>query len=102
VVDDWATDAFRDEVRRASDAVLDGDVCDGAMTLWRLGMANSGLGFAGGLWNIWGPITDEYTAPTGDASEGRNSHKRLRANSELRSETRSANASTATGGSTSG
>ena len=40
-----------------------------SMALWRLGMSHTASGFAGGLWQIWGRITDEWTHPNGDASE---------------------------------
>ncbi|HEY6543477.1 MAG TPA: hypothetical protein VIZ64_01095 [Dokdonella sp.] len=41
------------------------------MKLWSLGFSTGDLGFAGGLWQIWGRITDEYTHPEGDEVEGR-------------------------------
>ena len=40
------------------------------MELWRLGLATEHVGFAGGLWNIWGRITDEFTHSEGDDVEG--------------------------------
>lgn len=36
------------------------------MELWRLGLGDSENSLAGGLWQIWGRITDEWTHPEGD------------------------------------
>src|SRR5215217_215479 len=66
----WADAAFRAQVAAALDRVLAGPVRDGAMDLWRLGLATGHFGFAGGLWNIWGRITDEFTHSEGDDLEG--------------------------------
>jgi hypothetical protein len=66
MTDEWATAELRDQVGRAVGEVLGEQTRDGAMALWRLGMKNGHLGFAGGLWQIWGRITDEYTHPNGD------------------------------------
>jgi hypothetical protein len=71
MADPWASDTFRDDVGQACDSILEGDVHDGAMRLWELGMSNTDLGFAGGLWQIWGRITDEFTHGGGDPNEGR-------------------------------
>jgi hypothetical protein len=67
----WATGPFRDEVGQAADTVLAGDARDGSMRLWNLGLSTGDLGFAGGLWQIWGRITDEFIHPDGDANEAR-------------------------------
>ena len=40
------------------------------MGLWQLGFKSGEFGFAGGLWAIWGCITDEFTHPDGEAGEG--------------------------------
>lgn len=71
MADDWSDEAFRLEVRRFVDRVLAGDVRDGATGLWNLGFTTGDFGFAGGMWQIWGRITDEFTHPDGDESEGR-------------------------------
>ena len=39
--------------------------------MWSLGLSNGELDFGGGLWNVWGGITDEFTHPDGDDSLGR-------------------------------
>jgi hypothetical protein len=70
MTDEWATGELRDQVGRAVDDVLAGEVRDGAMALWRLGMTSGDLGLASGLWQIWGRITDEYTHPRGDSEAG--------------------------------
>lgn len=71
VASNWTTETFRAEVAEAAQSVLDGQVEAGAKMLWSLGLSNGELDFGGGLWNVWGGITDEFTHPRGDASLGR-------------------------------
>lgn len=66
----WTTASFRAEVSKAVASIEAGAVRDGAMQLWQLGFTTGDLGFAGGLWNLWGRITDEFTHPQGDEAEG--------------------------------
>ena len=68
--DAWATDLFRDEVGRLASEVPAGPVRAGAMGLWQLGLSSTDTDFGGGLWQIWGRITDEFTRSEGDDAEG--------------------------------
>jgi hypothetical protein len=49
VADNWATKALRTKVEQAVDTLMAGEVRDGAMQLWRIGMSTSDFRFAAGL-----------------------------------------------------
>jgi hypothetical protein len=62
--------AFLEAARSHAQHVLsEGDPRDAAMALWKLGFTST-TQFSGGLWQIWGAITDYWTHPQGDAAEG--------------------------------
>jgi hypothetical protein len=67
----WIDERFRERVRVLLDEVTEAsDPERPAKELWALGLATDQLGFAGALWRVWGAITDEWTHPEGDTSEG--------------------------------
>jgi len=70
VANNWATETFRSEVAEAVQVVLRGQVEEGAKTLWSAGLSNGELDLGGGMWNVWGRITDEFTHPRGDERLG--------------------------------